>query len=116
MNETMEITRKNPFCVISKTANENGWRDLQTNSAWSSNPYGDDFAVVPDELVEGVMETFGYCDIILNDEGTEVVSFTATEIPVIEAPAPEPTVEELQWQAITDLEIAQMELEAKLGM
>lgn len=83
--ETMETNeRKNPFCVISKTANENGWHDLQTNSAWSSNPYDEDFAIVPDDMVEAIMETFGYCDIVLNEDGTEVVSFTATEIPVIE--------------------------------
>lgn len=109
-----ENTRKNPFCVISKVANENGWRDLQSNSAWSSNPYGDTFAVVPDHMVEDIMNTFGYCDIELNEEGTEVVSFTATEIPVFPEPEVAPTEEELQWQAITDLEISYMELENKV--
>ena len=85
------VERKNPFCVISKEANSNGWHDLQTNSAWSSNPYGDSFAIVPDDLVESIKETYGYCDITLNEDGTEVVSFVKKAIPVIEAPTPEPT-------------------------
>lgn len=98
MSEILETTeenteRKNHFCVIGKTANENGWHDLQTNSAWSSNPYGDEYAVVPDDMVESIMETFGYCDLELNEDGTEVVSFTATEIPDIPSPEPEPTDE-----------------------
>ena len=108
------VTRKNDFCVISKVANKNGWRDLQKNSAWSANPNPDYFVIVPDDLVDAIWETCGYCDITLNEEGTEVVSFTAREIPVIESPAPAPTQEELQWQAITDLEIAHLELESKL--
>lgn len=94
--ETMETTeeiveRKNPFCVISKTANENGWHDIQTNSAWSANPYGEDFAIVPDDMVEAIMETYGYCDIELNEDGTEVVSFVKTDIPVLPEPEPEAT-------------------------
>ena len=101
--------KKNDFCVISKEANENGWRDLQKNSAWSANPDPDYFVVVPDDMVEAIWETYGYCDLELNEESTEVVSFEKKEIPVIETPEPEPTEEELQWQAITDLEIAQME-------
>ena len=85
------VTRKNDFCVISKEVNINGWRDLQKNSAWSENPDTEYFVVVPDEMVEAIWETCGYCDIVLNEDGTEVVSFKATEIPVIETPEPEPT-------------------------
>ena len=88
-------TRKNPICVISKTLNKYGWRDLQSNSAWSSNPYGEDYAIVPDDMVESILKTLGYCDIELNEDGTEVVSFTALEIPVIETPFLEPIKEEL---------------------
>ena len=103
------VTRKNPFCVISKAANEHGWHDLQTNSAWSCNPYGDDYAVVPDDLVPEIMETCGYCTIRLNKEGTEITRFKPIEIPEFPEPEREPTENELQWQAITDLEIEQME-------
>ena len=85
------VTRKNDFCVISKTANENGWRDLQTNSAWSCNPYGDDYAVVPDEMVEAIKETCGYCNITLNEDGTEVVSFEAIPITLMPPSEPQPT-------------------------
>lgn len=86
-----ENTRKNDLCVISKTANENGWRDLQKNSAWSANPYGEAFVVVPDDMVEAIMETYGYCNIELNEDGTEVASFEAKEIPVLPEPEPQAT-------------------------
>ena len=89
----IEHARKNWFCVISKaTYGEYETHDIQTNSGWFENPYGDAFAVVPDDMVEDIMATKGYCDITLNDDGTEVVSFTAREIPVIETPTnTEPT-------------------------
>lgn len=86
----IENVRKNPFCVISKEAfGEYHVHDIQTNSAWSENPYGNDYAVVPDDMVHDIMETRGFCDIELNEDGTEVISFTAREIPEI----PEPEVE-----------------------
>lgn len=82
--------RVNPFCVISKnTFGEYAVRNIQTNSAWSANPY-EDYAVVPDDMVPAIMETRGFCDIVLNDDGTEVVSFTAREIPNIPTPEPGP--------------------------
>jgi hypothetical protein len=89
-------TRKNPFCVISKaTYGDYAVRDIQTNNAWSGNPYGSDYAVVPDDLVEGILATRGFCDIVLNEDGTEVVEFTALEIPEIPEPEPEPSTEEI---------------------
>ena len=98
--------RKNPLCVISKEGNENGWHDLQDNSAWSANPYGDAFAVVPDHLYESIWETRGFCDIELSEDGTEVVSFTALPIPEIPEPEAEPTQEE----RIAELEAQNMML------
>lgn len=90
-----EKTRINPFCVISiKTYGENKMHDIQTNSGWGKNPYGEDYAVVPDDMVQDIMATQGYCDIVLNDDNTEVVSFTAREIPVL--PEPEPPVSETE--------------------
>ena len=86
--------RVNPFCVISKnTFGECNVRDIQSNSSWGANPY-EDYATVPDDMVLAIMETRGFCDITLNDDGTEVVEFTAREIPVIPEPVPEPTQEE----------------------
>lgn len=99
MEETEEIIemppqRVNPFCVISKqTFGEYAVHDIQTNSAWGANPY-EDYAVVPDEMVTEILETRGFCDIVLNEEETEVVEFTAREIPEIPVPTPEPTAEE----------------------
>ena len=85
--------RINPFCVISvNTFGEYAIRDIQTNSSWSSNPYND-YVIVPDDIVEGIMETRGFCDITLNEDGTEVISFTAREIPVI--PEPEPVSDDV---------------------
>ena len=73
--------RQNPFCVISKSTWENGGRDIQSNSAWSANPYGSEYAIVPDDMVEKIMETSGFCNIELNEDGTEVVAFTALPVP-----------------------------------
>jgi len=94
--------RVNPFCVIEKVGVEvtdiNGKKheihDIETNSSWGSNPYGDAYAVVPDEMVTDIQETRGFCDIELNEDGTEIVGFTAREIPEIPEPTPEPTAEE----------------------
>lgn len=99
--EIVEIPQRvNPFCVISKaTFGEYAVRDIQTNSGWSENPYGEDYAVVPDDMVLDIMETQGFCDIELNEDGTEVVSFTAREIPDIptEEPKQEQTDEGSVW-------------------
>ena len=96
IEETVEIPQRvNPFCVISKdTFGEYNVRDIQTSSAWGSNPYGDAYAVVPDDMVTAIQETRGFCDIELNDDGTEIVGFTAREIPDIPKPPKEPTAEE----------------------
>ena len=75
--------RVNPFCVISNnTFGEYAVHDIQTNSAWGANPY-EDYAIVPDEMVTEIMETRGFCDIVLNEDETEVVEFTALPIPEI---------------------------------
>ena len=88
--------RVNPFCVISKaTFGEYAVRDIQTNSGWGENPYGEDYAVVPDEMVPGIIETKGYCDIVLNEDGTEVVEFAAREIPDIPIEEAEPTTDDI---------------------
>ena len=93
--EVIEIPQRvNPFCVISKnTFGEYAVRDIQTNSAWGANPY-EDYAVVPDDMVTEIMETKGFCDIVLNEDETEVDEFTAREIPEMPVPTPEPTAEE----------------------
>lgn len=96
LNETQIPQRVNPFCVISKAIyGEYAVRDIQTNSAWSANPYGNDYAVVPDDMVTDILETRGFCDIVLNEDGTEVVSFTAREIPNIPVAEAEPTTEDI---------------------
>lgn len=90
-----EQTRKNYFCVISKSGfGDYNSHDIQTNSGWFENPYGETYAVVPDDMVQDILETRGFCDITLNDDGTEVVSFVAREIPEPEPIEVEPTAED----------------------
>lgn len=87
-----EKTKRNPMCVISiATYGENERHDIQTNTAWCENPYGDEYAVVPDEMVQDILATRGYCDIVLNEGKTMVDSFTAREIPEIKPEEPQPT-------------------------
>ena len=96
LNETQIPKRVNPFCVISKAIyGEYAVRDIQTNSGWGANPYGNDYAVVPDDMVTDILETRGFCDIELNEDCTEVVSFTAREIPNIPVAEAEPTTEDI---------------------
>ena len=67
--------------VISKaTFGSYNVRDIQFNANWDICPYSD-YAVIPDNLVEDILATQGYCDITLNAAGSEVVSFTARTIP-----------------------------------
>lgn len=88
--------RENLLCVISKAAmGEYSVHSIQTNSTWGKNPYGEDYAIVPDEMVPDIMETRGFCDIVLSEDGTEVVEFTAREIPEIQKPEPEPTTDDI---------------------
>ena len=102
-SEILELPQRvNPLCVISKDAikveDVNGKKHdlhmIETNSSWGSNPYGEAYAIVPDTMVLDIMETQGYCDIKLNEDGTEVVEFTAREIPEIPTEEPGPTLEE----------------------
>ena len=69
--------------VISKaTFGSYNVRDIQFNANWDICPYSD-YAVIPDSLVDDILATKGYCDIALNSDGTEVVSFTARTIPSV---------------------------------
>lgn len=69
--------------VISKaTFGEYGVRDIQCNANWCSCPYSD-YALIPDSMVDGILATQGYCDITLNEAGTEVLSYTARSIPSV---------------------------------
>ena len=94
--------RKNSFCVISKEVyGDYEVHDLQTNSAWIENPYGEAYAAVPDGMVPEIVETCGFCDIELNEDGTEVVFFTAREIPEIPEEEPEnPEDDFVSWDSM----------------
>ena len=84
--------RVNPFCVISKSVyGEYAVHDIQTNSSWDENPYQKEYAVVPDGMVQAILETRGFCDIVLNEDETEVVGFTPRDIPEIPQEEPQPS-------------------------
>ena len=69
--------------VISKsTFGSYAVRDIQCNANWCSCPYSD-YALIPENLVEGVLATKGYCDITLNSDGTEITAFKARTIPSV---------------------------------
>ena len=69
--------------VISKsTFGSYNVRDIQCNANWYCCPYPD-YALIPDNLIDGILATKGYCDITLNSEGTEVTGFTARTIPSV---------------------------------
>ena len=88
-------TRQNPFTVISKTTfGDYSIRNIEQNSSWSTNVYGNGYVIVPDNMVPDIMETKGFCDIELNADGTEVISFTPREIPYIPQEELAPTTEE----------------------
>lgn len=104
--EIVEIPqRANPFCVISKaTFGEYAVRDIQTNSAWSANPYTD-YAIVPDDMVTAIKATQGFCDIVLTEDGTEVVEFTAREIPEIPTEEAPPSDIDILYEIEADQEL-----------
>lgn len=69
--------------VISKsTFGSYNVRDIQCNANWDCCPYSE-YALIPDNLVDGILETKGYCDITLNSDGTAVASYTARAIPSV---------------------------------
>ena len=102
-----DVVGQKRICVISKsTFGEYGIRDIQENNSWSKNPYGDDYAIVPESMIDDIMETKGFCDIELNSDGTEIVGFTANEIREIHESPRKPTKEE----RISALEAAMLEM------
>lgn len=122
MEELMNVTeenieapkRMNPFCVISlETFGDNAVHDIQTNSHWNENPYSEGYAVVPDEMVVGIKKTKGYCDIVLNEERTKVISFTAREIP---KKAPKVTTQDDLLEMMIDHEFRITMMEVEMGV
>lgn len=69
--------------VISKsTFGEYGVRDIQCNANWDCCPYSD-YALIPEDLVDGILATQGYCDIDLNSDGAVVTGYAARSIPSV---------------------------------
>lgn len=75
-------------CVIMKESLANSAKEIRTNVEYNEEQYLD-FAIVPPEIVDGIVATNGYCDLELSKDGKTVVSFTAREIPAVNAPTTE---------------------------
>lgn len=70
--------------VISKnTYGEYQVRDIQINESWKINPYPETHVLIPDHLIDGIQKTNGFCDITINDDGTELVSYKERTKPEI---------------------------------
>ena len=88
--------------VISKsTYGEHNQHYIYSGACWTSNPYPDTYVIVPSDMEKAIIETQGFCDIKLNKDGTEVVSYKARVIPKIEEPEP-PVSEAEQLRADID--------------
>lgn len=87
-----EEARMHPFTVISVMGTEEypTLHDIQQNSAWSENPYGETYALVPDDMVDEVMSIGCWCNITVED--CVLTSITKVEPPKPKPePEPEPT-------------------------
>ena len=76
--------------IIEIAAGENGHHHFQSQSH-RTECWLDGYIAVPSEFEETVFGCIGFCDIELNEAGTEIVNVTALEVPEPE-PIEEPTV------------------------
>jgi len=68
--------------VISKDVyGEYRIRDIQVNGSWKVNPYPTTHVIIPEHFIDDILKTNGFCDIKLNEEETEIISFTARKKP-----------------------------------
>ena len=80
--------REHFICVISEESfGEYNIHQIQMNGGWAEDPKLEGYALVPDEMVDSIMETKGFCDITV--ENGVVTGFTAREIPDIPDQEPE---------------------------
>lgn len=58
-----------------------------------------DYAEVPEELEAGILETQGFCDLLLSDDGRKVLAFVPRPIP--DLPEPDEPEENIDvWDAL----------------
>lgn len=69
-------------------------REILTNVEWDDGAFKS-HAVIPDDLLDGILATGGWCELELSEDGKTVINFTETEIPEhIKNFQAEPTLEE----------------------
>lgn len=98
--------RKHPLTVISVFGTEQypTLHNIQQNSAWGENPYGEAYAVVPDDMVEEVMTCGCWCNIEV--ENGVLTKITKVDAPYIPPEPHEPTDIELLQEQVTELQMA----------
>ena len=112
--EELKNERLHPFCVISiDTFGDHQVHDIQTNTRWTENPYAEGYVVVPDEMVVGIKATKGYCDIIVNEDKGELISYTARKIP---AKTPKLTTQDDLLAMMVDHEFRITLMEVEMGV
>lgn len=119
MNNYMEEIpeRTEPYYFIS--INTSGKYGAHPIFSYQDNTLREGLARIPDDMVEAIQETWGLCDLVLNDDETEVVNFTPREKPEIPEPTPEPTLSErvttVEEQLLATDEVAVELYEAQLA-
>ena len=53
------------------------------------------YAIIPDDLLEGILATDGWCDVEVGDDGKTAIGFTAVEIPEYARKSTEPTTDDI---------------------
>lgn len=70
------------------------WDDIQHNG----------FAIFPDEMIDGIVDCDGFCDLELSEDGTKIVSFVAKELPDYMKEITEPSAQDDTDAMLVDLE------------
>jgi hypothetical protein len=76
--------------IIKIIAEENGQHYFQSQSH-RTECWMDGYIAVPSKFEETVFECLGFCDIELNEDGTEIINVTALDVPELEPSYSEPT-------------------------
>ena len=94
MNEEIVVNeRTHSIHIISKTPIYScegiDFHDVSSNSGWGENPNPNDYVVVPDNMVDtfnAEREDKLVISIVMNEDETELVSYTVVDNPVVPEP------------------------------
>lgn len=78
-------------------------REFHIGVEWDENQHKS-FAIFPDEMIDGIVACEAFCDLELNEDGTEVISFIALELPDFMKEVSEPSAQDDTDAMLVDLE------------